>query len=182
MKEKIKKLLAEKQHVVVAIDGMAASGKTTAAEQLTEQLGGEVIHMDDFFLPPEMRTEERLSQPGGNVHYERFMTEVAGNLSEGEPLTYGVFDCSSMRTVKKEHIECRGLVIVEGAYALRPEFRHLYDYKVFMKTDAETQMRRILQRGGPLKAQAFEEKWIPLEEAYFRAMAPAETADEIIFT
>ena len=36
MKEKIKKLLAEKQHVVVAIDGMAASGKTTAAEQLTE--------------------------------------------------------------------------------------------------------------------------------------------------
>ena len=69
MKEKIKKLLAEKQHVVVAIDGMAASGKTTAAEQLTEQLGGEVIHMDDFFLPPEMRTEERLSQPGGNVHY-----------------------------------------------------------------------------------------------------------------
>ena len=110
MKEKIKKLLAEKQHVVVAIDGMAASGKTTAAEQLTEQLGGEVIHMDDFFLPPEMRTEERLSQPGGNVHYERFMTEVAGNLSEGEPLTYGVFDCSSNILNVEGLLSWRGLM------------------------------------------------------------------------
>ena len=32
--------------------------------------------MDDFFLPMELRTAERLEEPGGNVHYERFSAEV----------------------------------------------------------------------------------------------------------
>ena len=36
--------------------------------------------MDDFFLPPALRTPERRSEPGGNVHYERFLTEVLPNL------------------------------------------------------------------------------------------------------
>lgn len=52
--------------------------------------------MDDFFLPPELRTAERLSQPGGNVHYERFSAEVADGILRGKPFEYSVFDCSIM--------------------------------------------------------------------------------------
>ena len=51
--------------VVIALDGRAASGKSTAAAILSEALGAGVVAMDDFFLPPELRTPERLSQPGG---------------------------------------------------------------------------------------------------------------------
>ena len=61
---------------IIAIDGRAASGKSTLAQQLGELLDADVIHMDDFFLPPSLRTKERLSEPGGNVHYERFAEEV----------------------------------------------------------------------------------------------------------
>ena len=49
--------------------------------------------MDDFFLPFELRTAERLKEPGGNVHYERFIDEVVSKLSAGEPFEYGVFRC-----------------------------------------------------------------------------------------
>ena len=52
---------------VIAIDGRAASGKTTMAGALRLILGGSVISMDDFFLPPELRTEARLSQPGEKI-------------------------------------------------------------------------------------------------------------------
>ena len=52
---------------IIALDGRAASGKTTMARQLAELLDAEIIHMDDFFLPMELRTEQRLATPGGNV-------------------------------------------------------------------------------------------------------------------
>ena len=58
---------------IIAIDGRCAAGKTTLAARLAKELGGDVIHMDDFFLPPALRTQERRSEPGGNVHYERFL-------------------------------------------------------------------------------------------------------------
>lgn len=49
---------------VIAMDGRAAAGKTTLAEELAVTLGGAVVHMDDFFLPGELRTPERLAAPG----------------------------------------------------------------------------------------------------------------------
>ena len=68
---------------IIAIDGRCAAGKTTLAARLAKELGGDVIHMDDFFLPLELRTEERFREPGGNVHYERFKTEVLKPLEAG---------------------------------------------------------------------------------------------------
>ena len=72
----IEKLFAEKDRVVVAIDGGAASGKTTLADVLSKRYGGAVVHMDDFFLRPEQRTTERFAEVGGNFDRERFMEEV----------------------------------------------------------------------------------------------------------
>ena len=46
--------------VVIAVDGMAASGKTTLAGLLAQRLDAAVVHMDDFFLPQGFRTPERL--------------------------------------------------------------------------------------------------------------------------
>ena len=47
---RIEMLLAEQEHVFVAIDGPCASSKTTLARNLNERFGGNVLHMDDFFL------------------------------------------------------------------------------------------------------------------------------------
>ena len=33
---------------IIAIDGRCAAGKTTLAARLGKELGGDVIHMDDF--------------------------------------------------------------------------------------------------------------------------------------
>ena len=71
LKEHICTLLQEKGgRAVIAIDGMAASGKSTLAARLAEELDGCVIHMDDFFflqssehrrgyLPPEATSTTR---------------------------------------------------------------------------------------------------------------------------
>ena len=73
---------------IIAIDGRCASGKTTIGNELAKFLNAEVIHMDDFFLTPEMRTKERLNEVGGNVDRERFEKEVLIPLSKNEIINY----------------------------------------------------------------------------------------------
>ena len=84
---RIDHLTAEKDRVLVAIEGGSASGKTTLGELLQNVYGCPVFHMDDFFLRPEQRTEARFTQPGGNVDRERFLEEVLIPLREGRRST-----------------------------------------------------------------------------------------------
>lgn len=62
--ERIERVYTERERVFVAIDGPCTSGKTTLATVLQRRFGGNVLHMDDFFLRPEQRTPERFAEPG----------------------------------------------------------------------------------------------------------------------
>lgn len=165
---------------VIAIDGRAASGKTTLARQLALILDADVVHMDDFFLPPELRTAERYAEPGGNVHYERFMREVLPRLKEDKPFSYRVFDCSTMAYGRTAEIRSPKWRIVEGAYSMHPEFGDYAELKVFYDIAPAEQMRRIERRNGARGAQMFRERWIPLEELYIDKCAPRSRADLVI--
>lgn len=165
---------------IIAIDGRCAAGKTTLAAELAEQLGGDVIHMDDFFLPPKLRTPERRSEPGGNVHYERFLTEVIPKLASGEAFSYQRFDCSRMAPGDRIPVQNNGFVFVEGAYSCHPVLGNYMDRKVFLDIDRVTQTERIRGRNGEDRLQDFLQLWIPLEEAYFLAFSVEENADYII--
>lgn len=165
---------------VIAIDGRAASGKTTLARQLALILEADVVHMDDFFLPPELRTNERYAEPGGNVHYERFIEEVLPRLKNGEPFSYRKFDCSTMDYGGRAEIRGDAWRIVEGAYCLHPKFGDYADLKVFYDITPAEQLRRIRQRNGERGARMFRERWIPLEESYIDKCAPRRRADLVI--
>ena len=93
--QQINSLLAQKNMVIVAIDGKCTSGKTTLAAQLAEVYDCNVFHMDDFFLRPEQRTPARFAEVGGNVDYERFREEVLLPLKSGKAFSYRPFDCST---------------------------------------------------------------------------------------
>ena len=67
---------------------MTGSGKTTLANELSEMHNNiPIFHADDFFLLPELRTEERLNEPGGNIHYERMKAEVKRAEKDREELS-----------------------------------------------------------------------------------------------
>ncbi len=170
--------LAEGERLhVLAIDGRAASGKTTMAEQLAYILEAPVIHMDHFFLPPELRTQERLDEPGGNIHYERFKEEVLPYLRSAASFSYRRFDCSQMKYGEPVTVPEKPWRIVEGSYSLHPAFGPYADVTVFSHVDQDEQARRILARDGAAFAQVFRERWIPLEEKYFSAYPVEQTAD-----
>lgn len=175
--EQIDGILQEKSRVIVAIDGRCASGKTTLASVLREKLSCEVIHMDDFFLPPEKRTEERLRTPGGNVDYERFAEEVMKPLKTGQSFAYRPFDCHMQSLKEPVGVDCNRVTVIEGVYACHPTLWENYDLHVFLDVDAKLQMKRILVRNGTEGAERFAQKWIPLEEAYFAAYGIKERCE-----
>lgn len=187
---KINALPQKKAPAVIAIDGRSASGKTTAAlfldfilnhtEDADDADGTRgVIHMDDFFLPEQLRTTERLAEPGGNVDYDRFLSEVLPRI-RGEEFSYRTFDCSEMKFGKPQAVENVPFRITEGAYSHHPRFGSYADISVFSDIDPAEQETRILRRNGPARAEDFKTKWIPLEETYFREFRIKENADIVI--
>ena len=70
---------------LVAIDGRCTAGKTTLAGLLQGKRSCNVVHMDDFYLPFAKRTPERMAQPGGNMDFERLLSEVLLPLKRADP-------------------------------------------------------------------------------------------------
>lgn len=162
---------AQGRPVLAVLDGPCGSGKTTLAEKLSRLYGAPTVHMDDFFLPPELRTPERLKEPGGNIHYERFLSEVLPGLTAGRAFSYGSFDCHHGVT-KPAFIPESPVRIVEGSYALHPRFEESYRaadaLTAFLCVSPAEQLRRIEKRS-PALLDRFRDVWIPLENSYFQA-------------
>jgi uridine kinase len=158
---------------IIAIDGRAASGKTTLAERLGSL---PVIHIDDFFLPSELRTAERLERAGENFHHERFAEEVLPFIRRNEVFSYRIFDCALGDYAGTREIMPAKIKIVEGSYSCHPVLGEYMDLRIFCDIDYSLQIERIHKRTNP---EAFITKWIPLEEAYFKAFDIIRKADII---
>lgn len=171
--------LPEGNHTI-AIDGRCAAGKTTLAEILADRLDARVVHMDDFFLPTNLRTQERLEEPGGNVHYERFLEEIIPHLNEGSAFFYQRFDCSRMEPGEHRKLPAARFTIVEGAYSCHPILGSYMSFRVFMDVESKTQEDRIRERNGQERLLVFREKWIPMEEKYITEFQIKEKADFVL--
>ena len=178
---RIETLLAERDCVFVAIDGPCTSGKTTFAAMLNRRFGGNVLHMDDFFLRPEQRTPERFAEPGGNVDRERFETEVLAPLAAGQAAQYRPWDCHTGDFAVAYAVEPAQLTIVEGGYSMHPALRGYYDCMICLAVDPAEQLRR-LERRNPRMLQRFVDEWIPLENRYFEATNIQAVADLLVDT
>lgn len=173
--------------LIVAIDGRAASGKSTLAQSLLENLRRQgkksvLIHLDDFFLRPQQRSETRLQTPGANVDYERLLEEVMLPAENGQDIVYRPFSCQSMALKDPIDAGKPEILLLEGSYSLNDHLRNHADLACFFTCEPDVQQARILKRSNPEKLQAFTSRWIPLEEAYIFVQHPQDFADYVFET
>lgn len=173
-------LLAQKERVIIAVDGSSGSGKSTLAQLLTDVYGATLVHMDDFFLQMHQRTKERFETPGGNVDHERFLDEVLTPMRKGEPFLYRMFDCSRMAVSEGTEIVPGKLCIVEGSYSLHPALEPAYDLKIVLSISPAAQVERILKRNGVQMLGRFINEWIPMENLYFEETRIKNRCDMVI--
>lgn len=163
---------------IISLEGRCASGKSTITSKLKHKYT--IIPIDDFFLPINLKTKERLNEIGGNINYElvkKMLVELKQALKRNlEVFSYSAFDCSKQEYYTKE-IVLKDKVILEGVYSASIYFRELIDKIAYLYVDKETQLKRINNRS--LKDR-FISEWIPLEEKYFEHILIEEIADIII--
>ena len=139
-----------------------------------------MFHMDDFFLRPWQRTKERLSQPGGNIDWERFGEEVLIPLKNREPINYKRFNCSTLTLEPAISLLPSKLNIIEGAYSMHPKLAEYYNLSVFLDVSPQLQEKRIGKRNSSAMAKRYLEEWIPMEHLYYEKMQVKEKCDIII--
>ena len=177
---RIAQMMQSRERVLVAIDGMCCAGKTTMSERLSQLLDATVLHLDDYFLQPQLRTPNRLSKPGGNVDAERFLAEALLPALRGETAQVRRYDCHEDLLLPPVAVSPKNIVLVEGAYSLHPLLAPYYDLKVFCRIDPALQLSRIIKRNGKAALKVFESRWIPLENKYFEALNILSQCDIVI--
>lgn len=163
-------LLLHKSSLLIAIDGRCGSGKTTLASHLQNEYQANLFHMDDFYLPLDLRTPEILRQPAGNIDRQRFLKEVLLPLKSGHAFSYRTYSHSPAPHFSELiKIVPAKVTVIEGSYSCHPDFSAFYDYKIFLSLDKDRQWQRLSKRENSKDLAGFAQYWIPMEERYFQA-------------
>lgn len=169
--EAIETLHSNKEKVIIAIDGRCASGKTTLAGkvQMAYAQPSQILHMDDFYMPLNRRKANWEQEIAGNMDFERFISQALLPAYQNKEIIYQPFSCQKKALLEQTLLEPCNLTIVEGSYAMHTSLCQYYDLKIFLTCDQEVQKNRLINREKERYIQ-FELQWIPMEEAYFKAL------------
>jgi uridine kinase len=152
---------------VVAVDGHGGAGKSTLALELSELLGAEIIHTDDF------------ASPENPVHWWPRLIEEAL-----EPIARGAPSISYVRSSwgpghapePATNQPVTPVMILEGVAASRREFRPYLAYAVWVDAPKDVCIARGVDRDGEAMREQWE-RWWRDEEAYIRDHRPVVFAD-----
>ncbi len=85
------------------------------------------------------------------------------------PFSYRKYDCKTLTLGNPISVVPKRLNVIEGCYSMHPAIPDIYDLKIFLKIDPDTQSQRILARNGEFMHKRFMTEWIPMENEYFKA-------------
>jgi len=155
-------LKEDNEGLVVAIDGDAASGKTTLSQLLKERYHGTVIHTDHFYLPFDQRTDI----VAGHMNIKKILHEVLIPHALGKDTHYEWFDPHINRVRSTIYEPYQKLLILEGSYSMHPDLQPYIDVKIVLSVSADIQHSRILARSSEEVLAKFISTWIPQEKKY----------------
>lgn len=164
----IEKNLA-KGTLLIALEGDSASGKSRYGQAIKDYYGDRcnLFHTDDFFLPQNLKTEERLNEIGGNVNYEA-LSLLIKDILRGEEVRCTPFDCAAQSFKEKITVKPAQINVVEGVYSAHPIVRKHYDVIADFTIKCCKQQQRIFSVGGAETLSRYNKLWLPLEKTYLK--------------
>ena len=142
------------KNLIIGIAGGSGSGKTTLALRLKERLGEDEVRLishDSYYkrhdeLPFEERCKLNYDHP--DAFDNALLIYHLQELKAGRAIDCPVYDYADHnRSNEVQHIEPAPVLIVEGILPfVEPELCELFDYKIYVDTDADERiLRRILR-------------------------------------
>jgi uridine kinase len=154
---------------VILIDGESGVGKSRLAKQMSAELGGVLVHLDDLY-------------PGWNglsAGREHAIDSVLIPLTEGRTGRYTAWDWA--RSVPGEVVEVAptDVVIIEGCGISTEKSRRFANATVWVECEEGERRARLAQRDGDQFAEHLE-LWDAQVHAHMAANKPRETASVIV--
>jgi uridine kinase len=183
----------------VGIDGFAAAGKTTLADELVaplEQRGRTVlrISIDGFHNPAEIRHRKGRHCPIGyykdSFNHDAIVTHVLAPLGPKGDWKYkpANYDYLAGTSVEQDWIKAPAdaILLFDGIFLHRPELKDHWDFTLFVHTDFSIMLDRACQRdldkfqSEDHVRERFEQRFIPGSRLYLEQERPHERAHIVV--
>jgi uridine kinase len=181
--------------VLIAVDGVDGSGKTTFAAHLAEALArvgrsALVVHEDDFLNPRAVRHRLGLDSPEGFFLHSYDLQALGSKVLDpvargaGVRIVPAIFDFRTDTTVDTEPVDVPpdAVVIVEGMFLHRDELADRWDLSVFLDVPFAETARRMAERDGsnPDPEHPSMRRYIQGQRHYLSVCRPQRRATFVI--
>ena len=177
------KKIKKKEHPLIGIDGFGAAGKSTLAEKIKNRLkSAQIIHIDDFYKPSYLRSDEKSNSTlNEDFDWKRLEEEVFNKKrSNITSFRYQRYDWPSDTMADFIEVDTRLPIIVEGVFSLQHRFFDLYDITVWVTASENTIIRRAIERDGIETKDTWLIEWQPVERKYFQSERPDVKAQFVL--
>ncbi len=174
-----------RSRMIVALDGLGASGKSTVADELAATLDrSAVVRMDDFYCPTAIRPKpDKLADfpVGSAFDRERLIREVITPFIAGLEVEVRIYDwdLDEVRSgwTVASHTQ---LLLLEGVYSSSLPLREFLNLAVWFEVPRQARLARAEQRDGHDALPQWLDEWMPQEDRYVLEQAPAQFADIVV--
>lgn len=182
--------------VLVAVDGVDGSGKTTFADELAAVVGGTgragaVVRasVDGFHHPKAHRhAQGRTGETfwSRSYDYPALLRELVTPWRSGPGSSYrtAVHDVDTDRALDLPAavVPDGGLLVVDGIFAQRDELRGCWDLAVFLDVPFEVSVPRMAERDGTSADPAHPDqaRYVEGQRIYFATCDPRSRADVVV--
>jgi len=126
---------------LIAIDGVAGSGKTTLALKLaTDLTDSYVVHMDDLY--------DGWNNPLSQKLTARVISQLLNPISKQMSVSYQVFNWKLNRFTDFKSVPQSKYLILEGVGAAQREFRPYMNKIIWIECDPNLGYNRVIARDG----------------------------------
>lgn len=182
----------------IAINGIEGTGKTVLAEKLTKYLNSENLNaiqvsIDGFHFNKEVRYRQGRDSAKGYyedsydeiVFVEKVLKSSQTDFPNYITATHNL-ETDEYLSLEPIKLENNSILITDGAYLFKPNYRNHWDLKIYLKTSFEIAMKRGVERdkdslgGVELTKEKYEKRYHESSRIYLAENEPEKIADIII--
>ena len=172
---------------ILGIDGLSRSGKTTFVANLKENMKQEsipfhIFHIDDYIVERNKRYDTGFEE-WYEYYYlqwdiewlrQKFFRKLQNETKLKLPFYNDKTDSCEM---KKVQIPIVGVIVIEGVFLQRKEWRDFFHYMVYLDCPRET---RFLRESPEKNLSKFKNRYWKAEDYYLETELPKDRADLVI--
>lgn len=181
--------VGENKRFILGIDGLSRSGKTTFVKELSsflskKEIESTVIHLDDHIVGSSKRYNTG-HEEWEEYYYLQWDTEslkksLFDNLIHSNEIELPFYDNDSDQHIyKKLKLKGKNILIVEGIFLQRAEWKPYFDCTVFIDCPRDIRFARESSHTQQ-NIKKFRNRYWKAEDYYMEKLRPVEQADIVI--